>query len=77
MGQLVPLHSDNPFPFAIGEMEVDSGTAARSGMKGRGLKVLHHFPAGVGTFHVIQSRTRVMGWHFFTALLLCVKPRFN
>ena len=30
---------DNPFPFAIGEMQVDSAAAAGAGMKGRGLKV--------------------------------------
>jgi translation initiation factor 2D len=35
---------ENPYPFAVGEMQVDSATATGSGMKGRGLKVLHHFP---------------------------------
>ncbi len=33
----------NPFPFAIGCMQVDSKTALASGMKGRGLRVLHSY----------------------------------
>lgn len=31
------------FPFAVGTMQTDSGAAARSGMKGKGVKLLHHF----------------------------------
>ena len=34
----------NPFPFAVGHMEVDSATIKKMGMKGRGLKLLHNFP---------------------------------
>ncbi len=34
----------NPFPFALGTMETSSEAAATSGMKGKGLKLLHHYP---------------------------------
>ncbi|GAB4820011.1 hypothetical protein N2152v2_007057 [Parachlorella kessleri] len=34
----------NPAPFAIGRMAVSKTEAARDGMKGRGLTVLHHYP---------------------------------
>lgn len=44
-GEIMVLRiPDNPHPFAVGEMETDSASATASGMKGRGLKVLHHFP---------------------------------
>lgn len=35
---------DHPIPFAVGFMEQSSKASRDSGMKGRGLKVLHHFP---------------------------------
>lgn len=34
----------NPFPFALGTMETSSEAVATSGMKGKGLKLLHHYP---------------------------------
>ncbi len=34
----------NPAPFAVGRMAVSKTEAAREGMKGRGLSVLHHYP---------------------------------
>lgn len=33
----------NPFPFAIGTMEVGSEEVAKTGLKGKGLKLLHSF----------------------------------
>ena len=33
----------NPFPFAVGTMEVGSSEVARTGLKGKGLKLLHFF----------------------------------
>lgn len=42
------LHSvaipQNPAPFAVGTVEVDSADLARTGLKGKGLHLLHHFP---------------------------------
>ena len=35
---------DNDFPFAVGSMVVSSDSLAKTGLKGRGLKLLHHFP---------------------------------
>ena len=35
---------DNHFPFAVGSMAVSSASLAKTGLKGRGLKLLHHFP---------------------------------
>lgn len=35
---------EHPFPFAVGFMEQSSKASRDSGMKGRGLKVLHHYP---------------------------------
>lgn len=32
----------NPFPFALGTMEVSSAEAVAGGMKGKGLRLLHH-----------------------------------
>ena len=32
----------NPFPFALGTMEVSSADAVAGGMKGKGLRLLHH-----------------------------------
>ena len=37
----IPGH---PAPFAVGLMECDRAAAVRSGMKGRGLKLVHHYP---------------------------------
>lgn len=34
----------NPYPFAVGTMEVGSTDVAKTGLKGKGLKLLHHFP---------------------------------
>jgi len=34
----------NPFPFGVGSMLVSSSAAQAGGLKGRGLKLLHHFP---------------------------------
>ena len=33
----------NPYPFAVGTMEVGSGEIAKTGLKGKGLKLLHFF----------------------------------
>lgn len=33
----------NPYPFAVGVMEVGSEEIARKGLKGKGLKLLHSF----------------------------------
>jgi len=38
----------NPYPFAVGTMEVGSEDVARTGLKGKGLKLLHHFPDQLG-----------------------------
>jgi translation initiation factor 2D len=35
---------DNHFPFGVGSMAVSSDSLAKTGMKGRGLLLLHHFP---------------------------------
>jgi translation initiation factor 2D len=34
----------NPFPFAVGSMVVSSASLRETGLKGRGLKLLHHYP---------------------------------
>lgn len=34
----------NEYPFAIGTMEVSSADIAKTGLKGKGLKLLHHYP---------------------------------
>ena len=34
----------NHFPFALGTMETSSEAVATSAMKGKGLKLLHHYP---------------------------------
>lgn len=34
----------NKYPFAVGLLEVSSETVAKSGLVGRGLKLLHHYP---------------------------------
>ena len=34
----------NQFPFAIGVMEASSADIKRNGLKGKGLKLLHHYP---------------------------------
>ncbi|CAK0786334.1 hypothetical protein CVIRNUC_009547 [Coccomyxa viridis] len=34
----------NPHPFAVGIMEASSDDIARTGLKGKGLKLLHHYP---------------------------------
>ena len=38
----------HPHAFAIGEMAVSKAEAEACGMKGRGLKVMHHYPEGTG-----------------------------
>eukprot|EP00884_Botryococcus_braunii_P009146 jgi/Botrbrau1/18232/Bobra.53_1s0086.1 len=35
---------NNPAPFAVGTAEVGSDELARTGLKGKGLHLLHHFP---------------------------------
>ena len=35
---------ENPFPFAVGEAAQSKADAVASGMKGRAIKILHHFP---------------------------------
>ncbi len=35
---------DNHFPFGVGSMVVSSASLAKTGLKGRGLKLLHHYP---------------------------------
>ena len=35
---------NNPFPFGVGAMAVSSASIAKTGLKGRGLKLLHHYP---------------------------------
>lgn len=34
----------NQYPFAIGVMETSSADIAKHGLKGKGLKLLHHYP---------------------------------
>lgn len=34
----------NDYPFAVGVMEASSADIAKSGLKGKGLKLLHNFP---------------------------------
>lgn len=34
----------NEYPFAVGVMEASSADIAKTGLKGKGLKLLHHFP---------------------------------
>lgn len=34
----------NEYPFAVGVMEAGSADIAKTGLKGKGLKLLHHFP---------------------------------
>ena len=34
----------NQYPFAIGTMETSSADIAKHGLKGKGLKLLHHYP---------------------------------
>ena len=34
----------NQYPFAIGVMETSSADIAKNGLKGKGLKLLHHYP---------------------------------
>ncbi|CAL5226777.1 g9634 [Coccomyxa viridis] len=34
----------NAYPFAVGTMEVSSDDVAKTGLKGKGLKLLHHYP---------------------------------
>ena len=34
----------NRFPFAVGLLEVGSDEVAKTGLVGRGLKLLHHYP---------------------------------
>ena len=34
----------NQYPFAIGVMETSSAAIATNGLKGKGLKLLHHYP---------------------------------
>ena len=55
---------ENPYPFAIGEIQVSSTEAKEGGMKGRGLKVLHHFPDPIWAMeiracHATRSGPRV------------------
>lgn len=35
---------DNPFPFAVGVLGAASGAIHKEGLKGKGLKLLHHYP---------------------------------
>ena len=50
---------DNHFPFAVGSMAVSSASLAKTGLKGRGLKLLHHFPDTCVRvrFHCVVVRT--------------------
>ncbi len=34
----------NPYGFGVGSMAVSSASLAKTGLKGRGLKLLHHYP---------------------------------
>ena len=47
---------ENPYPFAIGEIQVSSTEAKEGGMKGRGLKLLHylHLPAAVAATKISE-----------------------
>ena len=40
----VVLIPENPFPFAVGFMQTGSEAIKSDGLKGRGVKVLHHYP---------------------------------
>jgi hypothetical protein len=100
--QLVPLHLGAFLWFvrktAPAESEFKEEMMLVAGQVREAIRFMGHELAavlgkpqvGVGTFHVIQSRTRVMGWHFsprysvqnsgyrlalFATLLLCVKTR--
>ena len=64
---------DNHFPFAVGSMAVSSASLAKTGLKGRGLKLLHHFP---DTCVRVRSRAcaRVFApSHHSRPVLLCVQ----
>ena len=51
----------NPHAFAIGEMAVSKAEAEACGMKGRGLKVMHHYPDALWAIGATAPATRSPG----------------